>query len=166
MGDLQALRCYAYVNRRYEDVRALVAKHPLDLFQRATNSAAERARSIAATLRVGVAGIVVGVDVRIEVGVIDQAPGPAGVAETTRINLGWTATRGGGLFPAMFARLTVWPLSAEETQLELDGAYKPPLGVLGDVFDAAIGHRIAEASVKHFLDDLVEQLRREPQGER
>ena len=63
----------------------------------------------------------------------------------------------------MKAELSFWPLTATETQLELTGAYEPPLGALGKAVDAAIGHRIAEATVHRFLDDLVEQLRRELQ---
>ena len=64
----------------------------------------------------------------------------------------------------MRAQLSAWPLTSTETQLELESAYTPPLGHAGKVFDAAIGHRVAEASVHRFLEDAVEQLRRELPG--
>jgi hypothetical protein len=64
----------------------------------------------------------------------------------------------------MSAELSAWPLSASETQLEIEGVYEPPLGVVGTAIDTAVGHRIAEASVYRFLEDIVEQLRRSAQG--
>ena len=38
--------------------------------------------------------------------------------------------------------------------LELVGHYTPPLGVLGMGFDAAIGHKVAEATMKYLLEGL------------
>jgi hypothetical protein len=161
MSEPRTLRCYEYVNRPYDDVRVLLQQRALEVFQRATTSAAERANALAATLRVGVAGVEIGVDVRIEIGAILEDSGPAGAASATRVPLSWKAAQASGLFPAMSGRLSVWPLSASETQIEIDGEYRPPMGVVGSAFDAAVGHRIAEASVKRFLDDVVEQIRRE-----
>ena len=40
-------------------------------------------------------------------------------------------------------------------------APRAPLGPVGKAIDAAIGHRIAEASVHHFLDDIVAQIGRD-----
>mgnify|MGYP003471506271 FL=1 len=68
-----------------------------------------------------------------------------------------------GLFPHMKARLQVYPLSTTETQLELEGVYDPPLGLLGDALDALVGHRIAEASVLQFVQDVAARLRSEMQ---
>jgi hypothetical protein len=50
-------------------------------------------------------------------------------------------------------------LTATETQLDFAGRYQPPLGPLGSVLDAAIGHRIAEASVHRFVADVAQHLR-------
>jgi hypothetical protein len=61
----------------------------------------------------------------------------------------------------MKAVLSFWPLTSSETQMEIEGAYRPPLGAVGNVADAAVGHRVAEAAVHRFLDDVVEQIRRE-----
>jgi nucleotide-binding universal stress UspA family protein len=38
--------------------------------------------------------------------------------------------------------------------IELDGTYVPPLGTIGEVFDAAIGHQIPQSSAREFLRDL------------
>ncbi|HEY8090766.1 MAG TPA: hypothetical protein VIF09_23050 [Polyangiaceae bacterium] len=161
MSEPRKLRCYQYVNRPYGAVRELLRERPLEVFQRATTSAAARADAIAASLHTAIAGVEVGVDVRIHVHAIQDEQGIAGVAPLTCITLAWEATRGAALFPVMKADLSFWPLTPSETQLEIEGAYRPPLGVVGNAVDAAIGHRVAEATVHRFLDDVVEQLRRE-----
>jgi hypothetical protein len=159
------VRIYQYVNRPYGAVRELFRLRAEELFQRATTSAAARASAVAASLHAGVGGVEVGVDVRIHVQSVRDDGGVAGMSPVTHVALAWEALRAPALFPVMNAQLSVWPLTASETQLEIEGAYRPPLGVAGSVIDAAVGHRIAEAAVHRFLDDVVEQLRRElPEG--
>ena len=63
------------------------------------------------------------------------------------------------LFPFMKAELSIYPLTATETQLDLSGHYEPPLGALGTAVDALIGHRLAEASVHRFVTDVAEYLK-------
>jgi hypothetical protein len=75
--------------------------------------------------------------------------------------IGWEASRTPALFPSMHLELSAWPLSSTDTQLEIAGEHRPPLGPVGKAIDAAIGHRIAEASVHHFLDDIVAQIGRD-----
>ena len=38
--------------------------------------------------------------------------------------------------------------------IELEGDYTPPMGATGELFDAAIGHRIAESTARELLGDL------------
>lgn len=40
------------------------------------------------------------------------------------------------------------------TYIEIDGSYTPPFGIAGQIFDAAIGKRIAQATAREFLSDL------------
>lgn len=162
MSTPQELRCYAYVNRPYAVVRQALHQRPRELLQRATASAAERANSLATSLRAGAAGIEIGVEVRIHVHGVREEEGVAGLSPVTRLSLGWEAARAPAVFPVMSAELSAWPLSSSETQLEIEGTYQPPLGAVGKAVDAAIGHRIAQASVHKLLEDVVEQLRREP----
>jgi hypothetical protein len=161
MSEARKICCYGYVNRSYESVRDVLHQRPLELLQQATTSAAERANSLAASLRLGVAGIEIGVGVRIDVRAVREEEGVAGMSPVTRVVLGWEAASGSSLFPIMSAQLSAWPLMASETQLELEGSYSPPLGIVGTAIDAAVGHRIAEASVHRLLDDVIEQLRRD-----
>lgn len=155
------LRCYEYVDRPYQAVRALLHERTLEVLQRATSSAAARADSLAGSLRVAVAGLEIGVDVRIHIKAVRDDPGVAGLSPVTHVTLEWQAARTPGLFPLMTAQLSAWPLSASETQIEIEGEYRPPMGALGTAIDAAVGHRVADASVHRFLADVIEQIRRE-----
>jgi len=161
MSEPRKLRCYQYVNRSYDQVRALLHREPLELLQRATRSAAARAGELAANLHVTVGGIEVGVDVRPYVRRIRDEKGVAGLSPVTCLEIGWEASHAPGLFPSMHLELSAWALSSTETQLEIAGEYRPPLGIVGNAMDAAVGHRIAEASVHRFLDDVVEQMKRD-----
>ncbi len=161
MLEPRPLRVYQYVNRPYERVREALYERGQELFQRATMSAAARTDVLAATLRVNASGIEIGVDVRIHLQRIRDEEWVKGLAPVTRVSLTWEAARATALFPSMNAELSVWPLYAGETQLELVGEYRPPMGVLGNALNALAGHRLAEAATHRLLDDLVEQLRRE-----
>ena len=158
MGEPRMVGCYQYVNRGYEDVGTLLRREPLDLLQRATTTASARARSLATSLRVELAGLEVSVDVRLHVRGIRDGETIAGVP-SLRIELTWEAIHNPALFPSMLAELLVRPLSARETQIEIQGVYWTPMGPIGTAFDAALGHHIAEAAVHRFLSDVVEQLR-------
>ena len=161
MSEPRKLRCYQYVNRSYGAVRELLRLQASSLFERATTSAAARASAVGASLHAGMGAIDVGVEVRIHVHAVRDEEGVAGLQPLTRITLAWEATRATALFPVMKADLSFWPLTSTETQLEIEGLYRPPLGVLGSVADAAIGHLVAEAAVHRFLEDVVGQIRQE-----
>jgi hypothetical protein len=155
------LRCYEYVGRPYERVRAKFHEGALETLQRATASAATRANALAGALHAGLAGISIEVDVRIRVKSIRDDEAVAGLWPVTTIQLEWEADKTPALFPSMSAELSVSPIAAGETQLLLEGEYRPPLGPVGRAVDAVVGHRIAEASVHRLLCDLAEELRRE-----
>lgn len=161
MSEHRKLRCYQYVNRPYEQVCALLRHQPLELLKRATSSAAARAGTLAANLHVTIGGFEVGVDVRPHLQRIREEQSVAGLSPVTVLEIGWEASRAPGLFPSMHLELSAWPLSPTETQLEIAGEYRPPFGVIGNAMDAAVGHRIAEATVHAFLEDVVEQMKRD-----
>ena len=64
------------------------------------------------------------------------------------------------LFPLMKADLSIYPITATETQLDFDGFYKPPLGPLGKAMNAMVGHRLAETCIHRFVSHLAEYLRK------
>ena len=158
------LRCYQYINRPYEQVRVALHAKAATLLQGATRVASARADELATTLHVGMPGFEVGVDVKISVQEIKDEQAPALKSAVTRVTLAWEATRAAALFPSMKAVLSAWPLSSTETQLEIDGNYKPPMGAVGEALDSVVGHRIAEAAVHRLLEEVIDNLRREIPG--
>jgi hypothetical protein len=153
------IRSYDYVNHPFDKVRDALSAHPLTVFQAATKTAAARANSLAAELRVDLAGVKLGADITIRVKDISHLPADGTSGPSSVIYLEWEAVNRPHLFPFMKAELAIYPLTATETQLDFSGAYEPPLGVLGSAMNAVAGHRIAESSVHRFVSDVAEHLR-------
>ena len=148
------IRSFDYVNHEYEKVRDALAGDAESVFRAATRAAASRTEAVAAALEVDIAGLKVSKDVDIRVtNVEDDAP------RRTKLGIEWAATSSPGLFPLMKAELSVYPLTATETQLDFSGNYEPPMGWLGSAVDAVAGHKIAEASVHRFVHQVAEYLR-------
>jgi hypothetical protein len=152
------IRCYDYVNHPYERVRDALRQNALAVFQSATKAAASRAQSVAAELHVDIGAVAVKTDIKISINNVeekfDAMSNPA-----TRLQLEWEAATTPELFPLMKAELTVYPLTASETQLDFWGLYEPPFGTVGKAINAIVGHRIAEVSVHRFIDEVAVYLR-------
>ena len=155
------VRSFDYVNHPYATVRAALAADPVAVFRSATRAAVARARSVAAQLHVSIAGVDVATNIAVSTGEIAEEPtGPSG-GPVTRIPIYWEAADRPGLFPFMNAVLSVYPLTSTETQLDLEGHYEPPLGLVGLAVDALGLRRLAEASVHRFISDVARYLREE-----
>jgi hypothetical protein len=158
MATGREIRCYDYVNHPYEQVRDALSKDALAVFQSATKAAASRARTIASELRVDLGGIGVEADIIISVKKVEEHTPELG-QPVTRLQLEWQAAKMPSLFPLMKAELSIYPLTASETQLDFSGLYEPPLGAVGKALNAIVGHRIAEVSVHRFVSDVAGHLR-------
>lgn len=154
------VHCYDYVNHPYEKVRDALKQNAISVFQAATKAAASRAQSVAAELHVDLGGIGVKADIKISVKNIDEKVADANSGPATKLQLEWEAATAPGFFPFMKADLSVYPLTSTETQLDFGGLYEPPFGALGRAMNAVAGHRIAEASVHRFINDVAEYLRK------
>jgi hypothetical protein len=160
MSKRREIRCYDYVNHPYEQVRGALSKDTAAVFQSATKAAASRAQSIASELRIDLGGIGLEADIRVSVKKIEVKDREAMSGPATRLQLEWEAARMPRLFPFMKAELSVYPITATETQLDFEGLYEPPLGPLGKAVNAMVGHRIAEVSVHRFVSEVAEYLRK------
>lgn len=94
----------------------------------------------------GVAGVTAAVE--LEVGE------PVRGTESISIPFAWRVANAVRLFPHMEAELVISPLTDESTHLTLRGRYTPPFASLGEVLDRLAMHRIAEATVRNFLERL------------
>lgn len=153
------IRCYDYVNHSYARVRDALGTDAVRIFHDATNSAASRVQSLASELRIDVAGIEVGTEIAVSVNSVEEQPAEVTSRAVTRLTLEWEAAKLPHLFPFMKAELSVYALTATETQLDFAGRYQPPLGRLGEAINALAGRRIAEASVHRFLANVAQHLR-------
>ena len=153
----KTIRCYDYVNRPYEQVCESLVSDSNSVFRDATLSAESRAENVAAGLHVKIAGFDVAKNIRIAVRSRTEIETQAGRKMTLLLH--WQAAENAGLFPSMNAQLDLYPLSSTETQLDFYGEYEPPLGLMGKAIDAIIGHRIAEASVHQFVQEVAFYLR-------
>jgi len=161
MNKQRQIRCFDYVNHGYVQVRDALQADALGALSRATQTAAARAEAVAVQLHLHVAGMDVGKQVDLAIGKISEdAAGAGRSSPVTRMPLEWKARESTRLFPLMHAELSIYPLTATETQLDLSGHYDPPLGLFGGAVDAVVGHRIAEATLHRFMSDVAEYLKR------
>lgn len=160
MSSGSEIRVYDYVNHPYHEVRAALEKDAVAVFQSATNTAISRARSVASQLRVdlGILAIQTGIEIAITA-IVEENSESLG-SPLTRLQLELQAASAPALFPVMRGDLTLYPLTATETQLDFSGLYEPPLGILGKGVNAVVGYRVAEASVHRFINDVAAYLRR------
>ncbi|HLM87501.1 MAG TPA: hypothetical protein VK284_00520 [Streptosporangiaceae bacterium] len=61
---------------------------------------------------------------------------------------------GGALFPALDADITLSPAGDDATKLMVAGVYRPPFGALGAGLDRVLLHRVAEATIRVFAQDI------------
>ncbi|MGQ0670004.1 MAG: hypothetical protein ACT4PO_10085 [Actinomycetota bacterium] len=83
---------------------------------------------------------------------------PIRITSKTILPITWRATGASRLFPSLDADIEVAVLGPSQTQLSISARYRPPLGALGKAIDRALLHRVAEATVKDFLDRVGEAL--------
>ena len=61
---------------------------------------------------------------------------------------------GGSLFPALDADIKLTPAGEDAATLAISGVYRPPFGSLGAGLDRAIMHRVAEATIRSFTEQI------------
>ncbi len=161
MSKAKTIRVYDYVNHPYDTVRDKMVAGGAGIYRDATKVAAARAKSIASELHVNLAGFEVGTEISISITSTRELEETVTSGPVTRIDLEWEAATMPRLFPLMKAELSIYALTATETQLDLLGKYVVPFGLIGTAMNAVAGHRIAEASVHQFIADVAAYLRAE-----
>ena len=78
-----------------------------------------------------------------------EKPHPRG--EVLVLPLRWLASGTPGLFPEMEADIEVGPIGEQRSQVSFLGRYRAPLGAAGRLADSLLLHRLAESSVRSFL---------------
>ena len=139
-------RYYVELPMHHEQCRARV-----DAIRRAPGCPASPPRRTSHGDRL-LAEVGVGEKVRIAREVTIDLGAPIRLPTKTIIPLRWTATGVSGLFPSLDADLEIAPLGQDRCQLSMSARYVPPLGSLGRAIDRTVLFRVAEATIKDFLD--------------
>ncbi len=145
-------------------VEAILLHAPGEWLPGLARQAEDRGERLLAEVGVGDAGRRVGRHVAMDLGV------PTRLASKLVLPITWRPDgTSGALFPRLEADLEVGQLGPARTQLSISARYDPPLGLVGRVVDRALLHRVAEATVKDFMDRVggaVEELSAaEPPGD-
>ncbi len=143
---------FVHVSRPFVEVEARLMDR-LSLLGRFADAAYREGEQLRDKIGLGKDRQVVAKTVQLMVGT------PLRAASQTTIPFAWEATGTPGLFPRLDADLVVAGVGPELCQLALRGSYAPPLGTLGRALDRAVLHRVAEASVKSFVDRIAEAVR-------
>lgn len=102
---------------------------------------------ITGLVRVGPAGL--SRLVQVQTRELAERDGCAGLA------IRWEVTGlGGGLFPVLDADIMLAPAGPRSTLLTLAGAYRPPVGSVGEALDRMVLHRVAAATIRNFISCL------------
>jgi len=146
------VRYYLELPLPFEEVEEAILRSPPDWIPGVAREAEARGELLLAEVGVGSPGHRVEKQVQIELGK------PFRLASKTVRPMEWRATGAEILFPSLEADLEVAALGGNRTQVSVSGRYRPPLGPVGNVIDRALLHRVAEATIKDFLDRLGETL--------
>jgi hypothetical protein len=132
----------------HETVEAALGDRPATWLTDIATEAADHGRRLLMEVGTGQGPVRLDKRVRIDLGQ------PRRLASRVLVPLRWVATGPAALFPTMEGDLEIGALGPRATQLALSASYEPPLGRLGGLLDQALLHRLAEATVKDFLDRL------------
>lgn len=146
------LRYYCELPQSFEASADRLLEAPESWLPVLASSASARAQMLSAEVGFGLAGWRVGKQVRIRLGAAMRSPG------RLVLPLTWLATGPSSLFPAFEGELEVGALGSGWSQLVMSVNYRPPLGAVGKTFDRVALHRVAEATIKDFLDRAAVRL--------
>lgn len=146
------IRYYLDLEIPFEDVEPALISAPSEWVPGLVRDAGDRAERLLTEVGFDVA------DRRIDKQVEIEFDPPFRLPNKTLLPMTWRATAPDQLFPALEADIEVAALGPNRTQLSMSARYHPPLGVVGRVLDKTLLHRVAEATVKDFLDRVGEGL--------
>lgn len=84
--------------------------------------------------------------------------------DATVIPIRWEAARLAQLFPVLDGQLDIAPLDDRHSRVLLQASYRPPLDGVGRWLDGAVLHRVAESTVRSFLQLVATEVASEAPG--
>jgi hypothetical protein len=102
-------------------------------------------------------GFGIGVHVRKRVEVEVEAP--LRVPGRTVVPLRWSTGAEHSPLPSMEGDIELAPFGPDASHLAMSGRYTPPYGAIGEALDRALLNRVAEATVRDFVQRVAERIR-------
>jgi len=146
------LRYFVELALPFETVDAELLGLPEEWIPGVARDANDRGERLLAEVGFGPQNRRVEKQVRIELGEAVR------LSSKTVLPMSWRATGLQPLFPVLEADIEVAALGPNRTQLSINARYEPPFRALGRAIDRALMHRVAEATVKDFLDRVAQGL--------
>lgn len=72
--------------------------------------------------------------------------------------IAWRGAAADRLFPTLTADIELEAVNGSSVRLALVGSYRPPISVVGEAADRLVGHHVAEAVVRAFLEAVAERI--------
>lgn len=72
--------------------------------------------------------------------------------------IAWRALSSDRMFPRLVGELELSATSDRTCRLTLVGGYQPPVSVVGDAADRLLGHHVAEAVIRNFLEGITHEI--------
>jgi hypothetical protein len=144
------LRYYVELDLPIQQAQAALLDSPSSWLPALAGAAVERAEPLLTEVGIAQGGLRVAERVSVRLGRAVQFP--------SRLSLPMTWEPGGWLLPKLDAELELGYLGKGRTQLAISGRYEPPLGTPRGTADRLALHRIAEATIKDFLDRVAAAL--------
>ena len=152
------VRYFVEIPTPFEAVEPVLFNGPEGWIPGLAQEAGDRGEELLTEVGFGQGGRRVRREVQISVGETMRFP------SKTVLPISWRPASGNRLLPALEADLEIAPLGPSRTQLAFSARYDPPLGPIGQAIDRALLHRVAEATVKDFLDHTALKLPYIPAG--
>ena len=142
------IRYYIELSLPVATVKQALVNAPAGWLSAMAGEAQARGDGLLGEVGVGPLSVRLRRQVRIRLGEPVQFP------SMTSLPLTWEPVGLEGLLPQLDANLELGSLGQDRTQLAISARYRPPLGVVGRAADRVLLHRVAEATLKDFLDRL------------
>lgn len=90
--------------------------------------------------------------------VVEIGPAEAEASALAIRPVAWRSLNADRIFPRLVGDLELTRTSASTARLTLVGSYLPPISVVGGAADRLLGHHVAEAVIRTFLENVAARL--------
>ncbi len=146
------VRYYLELDLPAARVEGVLLQHPDQWIPGLARAAGDRGDRMLADVGLGTNGAAIRKQVEVELGP------PLRFPSKVVLPMAWRATGPEALFPALDADIEIAPLGESCTQLSISARYRPPLGVVGRAVDRLLMHRVAESTVRAFLESMARAI--------